>query len=151
MHTSSGVEIAGPYHKYDGPMAMYLDDLACQGVADNSTGDVDSIGCFALFGKHIISENELGFVVHHKFLTDWWALTMFRALEVLDSEWHEEAEPDQLDVIAWHRSYAFYVFASAERAEEHTKRFGFCQFYHDDLYTYGEWLLNRQPSVHGSR
>ncbi len=73
---------------------------------------------------------------------------MFDALEDLDGEWHEDAEPDQLEVIRNHREYAFYVFTSAQLAEEHTQRFGWCQFDQDDLFTYNEWLANGRPFAH---
>lgn len=151
MRTSTGVDTAGPHHKYSSPMACYLDSLAHDGVADETCGDVDSIGCFARFGRHMISENELGFVVHHRFLTTEWAQAMFRALDQLDGEWYEDAEPDQLDVIALHRNYAFYVYQSAKLAEEHTERFGWCQFDQEDLYSYDEWLFIHQPTVHSNR
>lgn len=151
MLTYDHVEIKGPHHKYDSSMAMYCDYMAYQGLWDEAGGDVETVGCYARFGKHITTEDSQGFVAHHRFISVAWAQTMFDALEELSAWAGGEELPAQYNlqpILVGHRDYCMYVYRSALLAEARNRSLApGPDFDPYDLFTYYEWLLNGRPSV----
>ena len=149
MLTLDHIEISGPYHKYESGIAEYCHYMAYQGDCDEQGGDVqDAGGWYARFGKHIITEDEHGFVNHHRFLTLNWACGMFDALEELSAAYatSDGTLRAQLEVEA-RQGYSLYVYRSALFAERCASFVPACPVHFADCLTFSEWLLQDRPGT----
>jgi hypothetical protein len=144
MLTKQGVHVSNGkhHHKYENGITEYLHLLAQDSSSwDEEGGDVESpAGWYARFGKHVIIENELGFVSHHKFRSNEWAAAMVAALEELDSRYNTYGDPESLDS---RREYCLYVYRTAVACEGE-----YNGYESEDVFQYSEWVADGCPKSH---